>query len=101
RHTRSKRDWSSDVCSSDLLEEDAVRELGLLLDPPDHHQLDVEELIHICPDLVGDRANDVGKLLLDPFVHGLADAWRKVAPKLREIGRASCREREEIEVADG
>src|SRR5699024_11589693 len=40
RHTRSKRDWSSDVCSSDLtcLDEDAApcRELRAL-DPPERH----------------------------------------------------------------
>src|SRR5699024_2365775 len=28
RHTRSKRDWSSDVCSSDLLLQDVVLTLG-------------------------------------------------------------------------
>src|SRR5699024_11835487 len=28
RHTRSKRDWSSDVCSSDLADIDFVHELG-------------------------------------------------------------------------
>src|SRR5699024_11404946 len=28
RHTRSKRDWSSDVCSSDLAKRDDVRKLS-------------------------------------------------------------------------
>src|SRR5207249_5207910 len=27
RHTRSKRDWSSDVCSSDLIRDDVWRQL--------------------------------------------------------------------------
>src|SRR5207249_5034087 len=30
RHTRSKRDWSSDVCSSDLLTDEQVAELARL-----------------------------------------------------------------------
>src|SRR5437868_4859195 len=33
RHTRSKRDWSSDVCSSDLLQGRAVRSDDYLRDP--------------------------------------------------------------------
>src|SRR5699024_11973803 len=28
RHTRSKRDWSSDVCSSDLIESTSERSIG-------------------------------------------------------------------------
>src|SRR5699024_676826 len=41
RHTRSKRDWSSDVCSSDLkanynsIREGNIRWSGILLDVPD------------------------------------------------------------------
>src|SRR5699024_11828889 len=37
RHTRSKRDWSSDVCSSDLAEDDffSVVVLGEALGVPD------------------------------------------------------------------
>src|SRR5207249_6355570 len=38
RHTRSKRDWSSDVCSSDLV---GKRSAGLLVREP---QTDVERL---------------------------------------------------------
>src|SRR6266496_4799513 len=33
RHTRSLRDWSSDVCSSDLIEEPAPRTVWLLCAP--------------------------------------------------------------------
>src|SRR5699024_12234664 len=31
RHTRSKRDWSSDVCSSDLTTENALSEVGEII----------------------------------------------------------------------
>src|SRR5699024_1447133 len=45
RHTRSKRDWSSDVCSSDL---------GVL------HRLDLAETIRMVPgDVVGVRGDAV------------------------------------------
>src|SRR5699024_11287736 len=33
RHTRSKRDWSSDVCSSDLVDSSVAAELILFFNP--------------------------------------------------------------------
>src|SRR5699024_11971947 len=74
RHTRSKRDWSSDVCSSDLLRAaQHDRRLGpgladLLRGP--------QSLI-----AVAGRHPNVGD--------------DQVGPVLEEIGRASCRERVE------
>src|SRR5699024_11221180 len=47
RHTRSKRDWSSDVCSSDLAQADAPRVFAVCAN---HHP--------------------VGPTLLHPFVQG-------------------------------
>src|SRR5438067_7772536 len=78
RHTRSKRDWSSDVCSSDLEHEHHVarhllrlRQLGARRD--EHHEVAV---------LIG----------VGPVRHrGQADVL--VARRVEEIGRASCRER--------
>src|SRR5207249_7079165 len=81
RHTRSKRDWSSDVCSSDLIglacaggadtgEPDAE---GERIEP-----LDVESDDRRADEIVGagpDRGSGAG-----------------------EIGRASCRERVEVGV---
>src|SRR5207249_9007473 len=85
RHTRSKRDWSSDVCSSDLKIAIVVREL-----------------------LAAHRARvaAVGvpesRLLHDPLAAlervGLArdlELQRPLHVAEREIGRASCRERGE------
>src|SRR5699024_11663002 len=88
RHTRSKRDWSSDVCSSDLL------------------------LVVILEAQVGAEGGDSETLLLGEFarprrrldvpgrhvgVAGPLDALeaggRSMADDGPEIGRASCRER--------
>src|SRR5699024_12033068 len=77
RHTRSKRDWSSDVCSSDL------------------------DLRHCLPDPAGGRHRRVphpgalGALRLGalPGEGALRGADEELPP---EIGRATCREREEI-----
>src|SRR5699024_11581753 len=86
RHTRSKRDWSSDVCSSDLglgldaleepLAEDAAaadghETAGLL----PAHPLWVEAVVEDHPETVG----HVGRHF--------------VQQNQGEIGRASCRER--------
>src|SRR5699024_12040685 len=83
RHTRSKRDWSSDVCSSDLaLQFRIVRlELDLL-----HDALAVHDLAdpHVRDVLVRGR---------------LAGGSARVAVGQHEpvqIGRASCRERVEM-----
>src|SRR5947209_10681302 len=72
RHTRYWRDWSSDVCSSDLGE------------PPhrDHPRFDHRDLDH-------DVVSDLGELF--PLLQHPLD----------EIGRASCRERVYISVVAG
>src|SRR5699024_11753640 len=82
RHTRSKRDWSSDVCSSDL----AFRHISLL--PGSRRAL--------CPPKNGPRAR-TGRAharARQPFSHNR----EKSCPARSEIGRASCRERGEVEV---
>src|SRR5699024_11675024 len=66
RHTRSKRDWSSDVCSSDLV----TREPGgsdvaetlraLVLDPATHIDDMTETLLFAAA-----RADHVAKTILD------------------------------------
>src|SRR5699024_11775082 len=80
RHTRSKRDWSSDVCSSDLLS-------GL---PPAERDL-VDLLALAGPTAVAALPADVG----DTAVEG---AQRR---GLVEIGRAACRERGMISAVGG
>src|SRR5699024_11263769 len=43
RHTRSKRDWSSDVCSSDLEQVAYAKSLGMTVLITDHHEIPYEE----------------------------------------------------------
>src|SRR5690349_21928966 len=71
RHTRSLRDWSSDVCSSDLRWKDSLDILGR------------NEQVGVI--VYGEQfaANqDLGRRWMTAYIRGL-----------REIGRASCRER--------
>src|SRR2546430_10191285 len=80
RHTRFDCDWSSDVCSSDLLLAPGVQ--------------DTEEA-DLCPKVSriarhfeeGFRTGTKQKIIEDLLV--LQDQWRQAT----EIGRASCRER--------
>src|SRR5207302_4146230 len=82
RHTRFSRDWSSDVCSSDLprIEEVIAREEKL-----------VEFIIDKHPD---DFSLELFKKEYDYYSRDLLD---EVEPTfvffLHKIGRASCRER--------
>src|SRR5438874_8737043 len=74
RHTRSLRDWSSDVCSSDLLLRPGIRQPVLL---------------------ITNRRN-TGCRIPGRNKENSYIAWRRKWPWKRcqsEIGRASCRER--------
>src|SRR5207247_7300073 len=87
RHTRSTRDWSSDVCSSDL--EELVR---VHLPDPEPEFLVVGAEVH----LVG--ARELGRHAEAPRLLA-GERRRKIGERddaVREIGRASCREREYI-----
>src|SRR5256886_10016015 len=79
RHTRFDCDWSSDVCSSDLLMVDRVAFLLQLLrlDAETHHVVALLEAAHAFGEHADHPLNHLGELL-----HAL-----------RQIGRASCRER--------
>src|SRR5207249_8467862 len=93
RHTRSKRDWSSDVCSSDLMG-------GAPRSPFQNGR---------CQN--GRRVGGMGGAPRSPFQNGRCQNGRSVggmggAPRsppstinIGEIGRASCRER--VESAGG
>src|SRR5699024_11754821 len=91
RHTRSKRDWSSDVCSSDL--EELLEECA---DGP--RRLDLRRLQTSEPDVAVDAAEqgrESGCTVLEDFEGcGALDGDREHRhgdEVLREIGRASCR----------
>src|SRR5699024_11407128 len=82
RHTRSKRDWSSDVCSSDLAGGLPDRAVGLQLGQRIEADMvaDPDQLLH--------------------FLRGVGRAENMVFPAghlFVEIGRASCRGRGEAQ----
>src|SRR5438874_13732420 len=84
RHTRSLRDWSSDVCSSDLDRDGRVGGLTLL----EAHRK------------VSERARDVFKYA-DATITVVAPRTFEVTVSGDvEIGRASCRERVGIAAGD-
>src|SRR5699024_12002176 len=93
RHTRSKRDWSSDVCSSDLI--------------PDYAQVasPLYELMGKKAKFEWHEKHDRAfkelreKMSSEPVVR-LPDLNKPFIVKT-EIGRASCREREGIEGVEG
>src|SRR5690606_40145390 len=101
RHTRFSRDWSSDVCSSDLLLlsggpklESALRECLEWGDQFVAEQVDVPTL---CPQHFA--ATGEGPSDLDHAYHEFV-ALRSASVE-EEIGRASCRAREDSAVGVG
>src|SRR5207247_7894465 len=91
RHTRSTRDWSSDVCSSDLAEDDPARALRYvpaaefelwrhLMETKHRRQVTVDEV--------------------SVWVAETPDTWDLEIAAADEIGRASCRERVGMRVGD-
>src|SRR5699024_11642144 len=94
-HTRSRRDWSSDVCSSDLSLAYLNRHTGALLEQitPEHNQMSVRHLamhddgtVMIGIQFQGEKHINVPLVLTHK--RGESDF------KALKIGRASCRERE-------
>src|SRR5207249_7973163 len=93
RHTRSKRDWSSDVCSSDL----EARLLSIL-----EERLQPANRLRQLDELRGKPAGTHEPPVLEqhaeqhlyPFARGAGQLEQ--AERMSEIGRASCRERGEI-----
>src|SRR5699024_11566412 len=81
RHTRSKRDWSSDVCSSDLSNFRHKNDPGVdILSIIYQHGINIE-----FPDSVIEETKKVPDKIKPEETKNRRD--------LREIGRASCRER--------
>src|SRR5690606_40621658 len=89
RHTRFSRDWSSDVCSSDLGLEPQAHLMDLVAHHLAHHKLAVADGQHLALGEAG------AKLFAQVTAHALvALAVRhREAVKIHEIGRASCRGR--------
>src|SRR5699024_11647607 len=83
RHTRSKRDWSSDVCSSDLIP--AGQMIGLI--GPDG--VGKSSLLSLVS---GSRVIQEGDVWVMGGDMGQKSHRNVTCPRI-EIGRASCRER--------
>src|SRR5207249_7609273 len=88
RHTRSKRDWSSDVCSSDLR--------PLTRRPRRKPTADIPaEPVELTIERLGARGDGIGRIGAAPaYVAGALPGERVLVRPVakREIGRASCRE---------
>src|SRR5699024_11911745 len=84
RHTRSKRDWSSDVCSSDLLATRTARRLeaeGWLAHAAGDGPTGVSEAARLQPDLI----------VLDVMLPGLdgLEVCRRIQADRTSAGRAA------------
>src|SRR5699024_11642647 len=95
RHTRSKRDWSSDVCSSDLvLETRSIPETFTAMLEFDEDK-DIEENIENMAESIEDMHTvEVSISIRDTSVNNI-EIKKDDYIGILEIGRASCREREE------
>src|SRR5207247_5581235 len=97
RHTRSTRDWSSDVCSSDLLRRSPYRK-----DPATRNaRFSEDSQGEVC------RFEDTGWLyhpvmsfLQRPGLCLSACVLAATGAMAQKIGRASCRERGEAQEVD-
>src|SRR5207249_7477474 len=85
RHTRSKRDWSSDVCSSDLNERQATHGGSGLAAPATTSPARTSSRPPTA--VPGSR-----RPLQRSTIRRRRRAW-PIGPGWEEIGRASCRER--------
>src|SRR5690606_40844599 len=99
RHTRFSRDWSSDVCSSDLADghrtRDRFGDLRKALDRNVHQKVERQEFFEI---VLRERDEDRSKFVaIDRYLR-LA---KLSADRGWQIGRASCRERGWIMVGGG
>src|SRR5206468_5163955 len=90
RHTRSDRDWSSDVCSSDLYYRSIAWQYQQRGKNSEWVKV-AEESLHV-PFYIDDGS---GKLLVDPSGAEM-DLHCDLHEEYNQIGRASCRERGEV-----
>src|SRR5699024_12142867 len=80
RHTRSKRDWSSDVCSSDL-----PREPDGITDTQYSIECGILELKHALREVNCSGPEDIQDIEIALQAYNFGTGY--------QIGRASCRER--------
>src|SRR5207249_8490678 len=97
RHTRSKRDWSSDVCSSDLDEKAVADRKALHFAQIGHDDIVQTEAVAL------QKISKLVLVMLDPLdARPHLRILQDLFDRLRlQIGRASCRERVYISVDSG
>src|SRR5207247_6122784 len=88
RHTRSTRDWSSDVCSSDLSSSVGIRSMNFAFGG-------IEGTVEVASELLEDGLFRLSLRVENrsPGLHPLLSCHALLAISGGEIGRASCRER--------
>src|SRR5690606_36155709 len=90
RHTRFSRDWSSDVCSSDLLQ--TTMEPFVLLRQQDEHLLgrvQIIDLFDVGHDLQKARSRSHGKIFFGQWIRAYAKASDEVAPFEKQLELAA------------
>src|SRR5207253_4695371 len=95
RHTRWPRDWSSDVCSSDLVE---LARAPTVEDAAHRRLIDAQQIGEWLQ--VGCQRDDLAhiQIAVGPAIQTVADPGRHAvidSGVAEEIGRASCRARVE------
>src|SRR5690606_39278887 len=84
RHTSFSRDWSSDVCSSDLQLQDMMNNLQMGQRQQQNGQGQQQSQMRQQMDQLGEMLRRQQELMNETF---------QLDQQRREIGRASCRER--------
>src|SRR5690606_39561481 len=96
RHTRFSRDWSSDVCSSDLVRVATQRAYEYQSGNPKGSQVDLPD--DVAP-LVEEAHTGLIETVVetdDAMMEAYFEGKEPTRDQIVEIGRASCRERVEI-----
>src|SRR5207245_5632426 len=89
RHTRCYRDWSSDVCSSDLI---STRPTGVNLRWAVERVFKASSRARLVV-LLGDELRREADMILREELEAAHKIGRFGAALIEEIGRVSCRER--------
>src|SRR5690606_39902168 len=97
RHTRFSRDWSSDVCSSDLARNPAPMNIQEIRHPLIRHKLGLMRRNDISTKNFRELAQEIAALL----TYEATKDMPVESHVIDEIGRASCRERVEVSVEAG
>src|SRR5207245_8479669 len=93
RHTRCYRDWSSDVCSSDLVAIDSVEDLERLFHGIPLDRVSTSMTINASAAILLAMYIVVGEEQGVPLTKLQGTLQNDILKEYIEIGRASCRER--------